>query len=264
RVDNRGNGALTVLPTTFYAYTANDTRRDVTCATYNVNANGTIAPRQLREIVDGKYRRDWIVPNMMASTAQYFGLNWVMIRYSDVLLMFAEAENELNNGPTAAAIDAFEKVRIRAFGGNASLIGTTPSSYDGFFNAIVNERMLELCGEGVRKFDLIRWNLLEQRLAEVKQQLADMVAGLPPYDNLPTTMYFTPGITTMTWDNSLYDPAPVTPPTGSTAVAWTSSTIQTTLIDVLAYGFEPGKDELLPFHTTTIDANPKIIQNNGY
>jgi starch-binding outer membrane protein, SusD/RagB family len=263
RVGGKGNGALTVLPTTFYTYNANDTRRDVTCAPYDVDASGKIVARTLATMVDGKYRRDWITPSVAESTGQYFGINWVMLRYSDVLLMFAEAENELNNGPTAEAIEAFEKVRLRAFGGNAGLIGTTPSDYEGFFEAIKNERMLELCGEGVRKFDLIRWNILGERLAEVKAELAKMAAGEAPYDNIPATMYYQSGQTTLNWLNSLYAPAP-SQPAGSASIAWGSSAIQTTIIDVLGYAFTPGKSELLPFHTTTIEANPNLEQNEGY
>jgi hypothetical protein len=264
RVAGKGNGALTVLPTTFYAFDANDTRRDVTCALYDVDANGNKVARQLNAIVDGKYRRDWIVPSAAESTAQYFGLNWVLIRYSDVLLMFAEAENELNNGPTADAIEQFEKVRLRAFAGNTSLIGTTPTDYAGFFAAIRKERMLELCGEGIRKFDLIRWNMLGQRLTEVRQEMSDLVAGNPPYQDVPSVMYYDAGQPTLNWLNSFYSPEPGSPPPGGTSVNWTASTIQTTLIDVVGYGFTPGKSELLPFHTTVVEANPNLGQNPGY
>lgn len=265
RVAGKGNSALTVLPTTFYAFDPADTRRDVTCVIYDVDANGNKVARNLTTIVDGKYRRDWIVPSTFESTAQYFGLNWVMIRYSDVLLMFAEAENELNNGPTAEAIAQFEKVRLRAFGGDASKIGTTPTTYAEFFAAIRNERMLELCGEGVRKFDLIRWNMLGQRLAEVKEEMADLVAGNPPYDNVPSVMYYEANKPELTWMTSFYEPAPGSAPSGGTSVAWRTSSIQTTLIDVLGYAFKPGINELLPLHTTVVDANPNLGGNNhGY
>jgi hypothetical protein len=264
RVAGKGNSALTVLPTTFYAFDPNDTRRDVTCVIYDVDANGNRVARQLTAIVDGKYRRDWIVPSAAESTAQYFGLNWVMIRYSDVLLMYAEAENELNNGPTSDAITQFEKVRIRAFGGNPALIGTTPADYDGFFAALRKERMLELCGEGVRKFDLIRWDMLGQRLEEVRNELADIVAKNPPYQNLPDVMYYEAGQPDLEWTTSFYSPAPGSAPAGSTSVPWTTSSIQTTLIDVLGYAFTPGKSELLPFHTTVVEANPELQQNVGY
>jgi hypothetical protein len=171
RVNNLGNSALTVLPNYFYMFDSTDKRRDVMCVPYFVLANGnTITARtgrNLNVMVDGKFRRDWI-PGALSSGAQYFGVNWPLFRYSDVLLMFAEADNEINNGPSAAGKAAFEQVRLRAYGGNASLIGTTPATQTAFFDAIVKERALEFGGEGIRKYDLIRWNLLGQKLTETK------------------------------------------------------------------------------------------------
>jgi hypothetical protein len=263
RYNNQGNSALTILPTYFYSFGSGDTRRDVTCAPYNINADMTIAARTLQTMVDGKFRRDWI-PNTVQSSAQYFGLNWPMIRYSDVLLMFAEADNELNGAPSAEAKAAFEKVRTRAFGGNATLIGTTPTDYSGFFNALVQERALEFGGEGIRKYDLIRWNLLGTRLNQVKAQIAAMVAQQAPYDKLPTKMYYTKTSTTLTWLNSFYAPAPTTAPANSANVAWINSGITTTILDFFAKGFTPNKNELLPLPQAVVDANPNLKQEYGY
>ena len=101
----------------FYLFDSTDTRRDVTCAPYNVGADGITKTNQaITAMNDGKYRRDWITnPSFLPTNAiQYFGLKWQIIRYSDVLLMYAEAENELN-GPTASAYDAINKVRRRGY-----------------------------------------------------------------------------------------------------------------------------------------------------
>ncbi len=265
RYNNAGNSALTILPTYFYSFSPNDTRRDVMCAPYNINQNMTLAPQTLDKILDGKFRRDW-QPNP-TSAAQYFGANWPMIRYSDVLLMFAEADNELSSGPTAAAKAAYEQVRTRGFGGNASLIGTTPSDYAGFFSAIMNERSLELGGEGIRKYDLIRWNKLGEKLNEVKAKLTAMAARQAPYDVLPTIMYYTPNQTTaVVWLNSFYSPAPSTAPTGSASVTWVSANgINNTLLAYYAKAFTPNKSELLPLPQAAIDANPRNLQQDyGY
>lgn len=277
RANAKGNSALSVLPTTFYAFDSLDTRRDVTCVIYNLDANKKLAATSLASIFDGKYRRDWIAPSAFESDAQYFGLNWVMIRYSDVLLMFAEAENELN-GP-AGAYEAINQVRRRGFGkpiGSPDPTVDVPAGLtkDEFFDVLMKERMLELCGEGLRKYDLLRWNLLRTRLEEVKLEMADLIAGNAPYQNVPRVMYYQPDQTTLTWYRSFYKPAPATAPVGATMVAWRFSAaapvpdevspVQTTLIDVLAYAFTPGKNELLPFHTTSIDRNPKLVQNDGY
>lgn len=262
RYNNTGNSALTILPTFFYAFDSTDTRRDVTCVPYNINQDFTLAGRTLATMADGKFRRDWT--SQVASAAQYFGTNWPMIRLSDVLLMYAEADNELNNGPSASAIAAFEKVRLRAYGGNASLIGTTPTDYQGFFEALMNERMLELGGEGIRKYDLIRWNLLKTRIDYVKEEMRKMVAKEAPYEDLPTTMYYLPGQTTMVWYGSFYKPTPSPAPSGYTSMAWLNNTVTTTIIDILASNFEAGKCELLPLPQASLDANPNLTQDYGH
>ncbi|MCH7408401.1 RagB/SusD family nutrient uptake outer membrane protein [Belliella sp. DSM 111904] len=265
RWNNLGNSALTILPTFFYSFDENDLRRDVSAAPYNINQDFTIVARNIQTMVDGKFRRDWMSnPVVINSNAQYFGINWPMIRYADVLLMFAEAENELNNGPTAAAIQAFEQVRTRGFGGDASLIGTTPSSYQEFFEAIVQERAFELSGEGIRKYDLIRWNLLETKLNETKANLEAMATRAGAYANLPTTMYYEAGANELRWLNSLYQPQPTTAPAGSASVAWLGNGINTTILTYFAVGFTPGKSELLPLHTSILDANSKLKQEYGY
>lgn len=253
-----GNAALTILPTYFYAFDANDKRRDVTCAPYDNNLDLTLRPRSMVTMLDGKFRRDWQSPSVLTSAAQYFGVNWPVIRFSDVLLMFAEADNELSSGPTAAAKSAFEQVRTRGFGGTASLIGTTPSDYTGFFNALVKERQFEFGGEGIRKYDLIRWNMLASKIAETKANLALMAAKAAPYATLPATMYYTPNQTTVVWLNSFYTASP-TAPTGSANVAWVNAaTINSTLLAYYAVAFTPNKSELLPLPQTVIDANPKL------
>ncbi len=262
RYNNTGNSALTILPTFFYAFDSTDTRRDVTCTPYNINADFTLVARTFQTMVDGKFRRDWT--NQVASLAQYFGINWPMIRMSDVLLMYAEADNEINNGPTPAAKEAFEKVRLRAYGGNASLIGTTPSDYTGFFNAIIKERMLELGGEGIRKYDLIRWNMLGSKIAAVKEEMRKMVAKEAPYQLLPATMYYLPNQTTMRWINSFYQLSPSPAPAGAASIAWIGNGITTTIINILGSNFEANKRELMPLPQTAIDANPNLKQDYGY
>lgn len=98
---------------------------------------------------------------------QHFtGINFPILRYSDVLLMFAEAENQLN-GPTAVAQEAIDLVRNRAGLKNLSVVKTDAiASQESFFQEIVDERFRELCFEGHRKHDLIRWGLLEEKLEE--------------------------------------------------------------------------------------------------
>jgi len=269
RSNNNGNAALTILPSYFYMFDSTDTRRDVTCAPYwNIATGSTVTARTGRGLdvmPDGKFRRDW-VPDGVITGPQYFGINWPVIRYSDVLLMFAEADNELNNGPTAAAKSAFEQVRLRGYGGNASLIGTTPGTYNDFFNAIVKERALELGDEGIRKYDLLRWNLLGTKIAEAKATLDAMSTRQGPYNNLPQYMYYKNDTPALTWASSYYKPDPFsgTAPSGYTRVNWVRSNIGTTILTYYAISFTPNKSELLPIPQASLDANPELVQNPGY
>lgn len=269
RWNNLGNGALTILPSYFYMFDTSDLRRDVICAPYNINSNSTYAGRTGATIVDGKFRRDWINPSVLSSSAQYFGVNWPILRFSDVLLMFAEADNELNGGPTADAKLAYEAVRKRAFVPGDPLIGVTPTTYSTFFDAVVKERALELGGEGIRKYDLIRWNMLGSRIAQVKAQLAVMATrtGLP-WSNYPATMYYNKVTTAgLQWTASFYKPTltPAPPTNTWTGVQWLGANITTTILTYYAISFQPNHSELLPLPQSAIDANyPNLTQDYGY
>lgn len=82
-------------------------------------------------------------------------INYHVMRYADVLLMYAEALNELNSGPTTEAYNAINQVRNRA------KLPDLPMGLNKqqFFNAIVQERRVELFWEAHRTFDIIRWGL---------------------------------------------------------------------------------------------------------
>jgi len=85
---------------------------------------------------------------------QYGARNFVIYRYVDALLLFAEADNELN-GPTVDGINAINKIRLRA--GLTNLDATKTADKDVFRTTIRTERRFELHGECKRRFDLIRW-----------------------------------------------------------------------------------------------------------
>ena len=273
-----GGGGVFMLPTYFYAFDSVDSRRDVTIGIYQVNADNKKQPRVLTQLTDAKYRRDWRVP--LLPSGLNVGYNWALIRFSDVLLMFAEAENELN-GPTAAAKAALEEVRLRAFKGNAALIGTTPGEKAAFFNAIMQERFLEFGGEGIRKYDLIRWNKLAEKLAaqtgEVRVKLRELAAATGPYANVPRYLYWRNVGEEIQFLNSLYKPDPFTStPTGWTRLNWREDISRTNntlnvgstnvhYIDAIAYFFKTGKSELYPFDQSTMQSyQGRLKQNPGY
>jgi starch-binding outer membrane protein, SusD/RagB family len=85
------------------------------------------------------------------------GMNYRVYRYADVLLLLAECENEV--GTPAAAIDYLNQVRARA-SVNMPAYPTTAypvNSKAEIFRAVMHERMVELAGEEIRNFDIIRW-----------------------------------------------------------------------------------------------------------
>lgn len=85
-----------------------------------------------------------------------YGNNIRLIRYADVLLMAAEAYYRAGNEDRART--ELKKVRLRAGLGEITATG------DALFNAIVNERFLELAFEGFRYMDLVRWGKAEAEL----------------------------------------------------------------------------------------------------
>jgi len=88
----------------------------------------------------------------------------IYLRYADVLLMYAEALNETNNGPTTEAYNAINEVRKRARYNGVVEQNILPDlsglSYSEFCDAILNERRLEFVMEGSRYNDLRRFGKL--------------------------------------------------------------------------------------------------------
>ncbi|MFV0536446.1 MAG: RagB/SusD family nutrient uptake outer membrane protein [Dysgonomonas sp.] len=168
----------------FYSFHKADKRRDVTLTFGRWNKeNFEELTFNAVNVHFAKWRMYWMSEAYKALhlTAQgrvATGVNWILMRNSDIYLMFAEAMNELN-GPdqqntTAkmSARNALEKVRARAFGEGSAAI----TDYDSnFFNAIVNERAWEFGCEGIRKQDLVRWGLLSEKIEAMKEALCLMI-----------------------------------------------------------------------------------------
>jgi hypothetical protein len=288
-----GNRSVNPLPTYFYLFDSTDLRRDVTIAPYNVTTNASNAfiktGLALTALNTGKYRRDWNLAISPTDKIQFLGLKWQILRYSDVLLMFAETENEIN-GPTANAYDAINMVRRRGFGKPISTPNATVDlaglSKADFFKAIVRERSLELGGEGVRRHDLVRWNLLAKAISETKTNLTNMgsniarvpysyMASPPAYclntPTLPIAMYYKQNSIAddaTLWANSFYKTAPTSTPAGTTKVAWVTNAVIATgtgsPLGRFALGFITGKSELLPIPQGARDANYNLTQNPNY
>ncbi|MEA5403967.1 RagB/SusD family nutrient uptake outer membrane protein [Arcicella sp. DC2W] len=195
-----GNNYMAIPPTYYFSFDTLDIRRDVTCALYKINTSGqAVFVNNSMNIAQGKWSRWFLDKAPGASTAKGTGINWPMLRYSDVLLMLAEAENELN-GPTVLAQEALKIVRQRAFDSKywsekvTSYITSISGSKQTFFDAIVNERAWEFGGEMIRKYELIRWNLYakkSQELVATTKEMADAAfTGSGKYSELPDYMYW--------------------------------------------------------------------------
>lgn len=177
---SNSSGKVKLTAPFFMSFDPADTRRDVTCAPYELrDATSTQTmtnapfgiyvakwdPRKMPEA--------WRSMNQGVSTKTGYGINWIAMRYSDVLLMYAEAVNELH-GPTGTgacgktAAQALQEVRERAIpGSDQSAYVAALSSKEAFFDAIVDERAWEFAGEAIRKYDLIRWGLLIDKTVEM-------------------------------------------------------------------------------------------------
>ncbi|MDQ8004133.1 MAG: RagB/SusD family nutrient uptake outer membrane protein [Pedobacter sp.] len=191
---NRG-GTTVANPTMWYEFERQDTRRAVSITPYGWDSDGTAntafqVASTLGRMYFGKYRYEWMKRRVTSTNDD--GINWMYMRYSDILLMAAEAINEID-GP-AQASQYLRLVRERAYAGNTAMVATymatATASKDAFFNAIVKERALEFVGEMLRKQDLIRWNLLDSKLAENKVKLEQLENRQGIYANLPLRVYY--------------------------------------------------------------------------
>ncbi len=98
-------------------------------------------------------------------------VNFPVLRYADVLLMSAEADYFVNGkSATQTCYDRLNEVRTRA-GLSELAMGTLSAGVSSFFDEIVFERMRELCFEGIRTNDLVRWGLLERQLTSVRNAI---------------------------------------------------------------------------------------------
>lgn len=91
--------------------------------------------------------------------------NFPFIRYAEVLLLYAEADNEVNSGPSSIAITQVEKLNKR----NKSPLASALNSYttwtqNSFRGYILEERAKEFAAEGIRRFDLLRWGIYLQAM----------------------------------------------------------------------------------------------------
>lgn len=102
--------------------------------------------------------------------ASYTSINFPLLRYSDILLMYAEADFQVNKSLNVDALNAINQVRRRAYGLDINSPGYADLSNAqkiDFMNTIIDERARELCFEALRRNDLIRWGIYVNTLKAV-------------------------------------------------------------------------------------------------
>jgi len=93
---------------------------------------------------------------------------WRVLRYADVLLIYAEAANEANGAPTQDALNALNRVRIRSNATAKTLTGLAGiGTLESFRSAVLEERAREFACEGDRRWDLIRWGIYLQAMNSI-------------------------------------------------------------------------------------------------
>lgn len=109
----------------------------------------------------GKWRRETVYEKQMSAKSLYTTINFPILRYADVLLMYAEAINEYAGASDDQAKEAIREIRKRAgVKTDESLLG----DYRSFRDLVRNERGRELAFEGLRKWDLIRWGTFVEKM----------------------------------------------------------------------------------------------------
>lgn len=152
--------------------------------------------------------------------------NFPILRYAEVLLSYAEAKIELGQ-IDASVYDAINQVRHRA--GMPNVDETKYNTQETLRTLVRRERRVEFAYEGLRRFDLQRWGIMDKCM--------------------PETIYHMNGTISNTI-NAEGDHDVDIAPYGSD-------------IEEVRH-FTKGKNELLPVPQTVIDVNPLITQNPNY
>ncbi len=184
-----------------------DKRRDYVNGLWDYTYDGHPNVRNHLTVRNNKWSKFW-GPSLGADKSGNTGINYPYMRYADVLLMYAEAANELNNGPTAEAIEALRQVRMRAFGDETKVsdyLTSVSGSKEEFLKAVLDERRLEFAGENMRWRDLVRNNLYSEVLYYTFLRyygVAENAGGISPWTE-EVSVY--DGFEPEFWDNIPFD-----------------------------------------------------------
>lgn len=181
-------------------FNENDVRRDYINQLTEYDApNGDAIFDNTYTVANGKWSKLWVRGGLGNQTTDKTGINFPFMRYADVLLMYAEAINEIEHGvggPAGAkAMEAVAQVRHRAFPNNPELVEpyiSARTSEDAFRKLVLDERKFEFAGENMRWRDLVRHDLLAENvywtfyryisLAEASESSSSNLSHVASYD----------------------------------------------------------------------------------
>ncbi len=202
---SKSNAKIVVPPSYLLSFEPGDKRKWVTVSPGEWNYDekskieGTTGkvlyqkPEKIVKMYLGKFRHEWMALDMNGDED---GVNVPIMRFSDILLMYAEAaigsvcEVSPTRPDNLGAQSLFDKVRARAG------LTTKPLTMEN----LMNERAWEFGGEFIRKYDLMRWGIFSERLFEAQEDIANFThldtetgtidfSGTPYDGKLPTSIY---------------------------------------------------------------------------
>lgn len=275
-------GMYKIVPTFFYDYDSHDTRRDITVVPYKVSKSsvtGVTVEQSLSSGITGfnlgKWRSEWMKSPIRGNDD---GVSPIVIRYADVLLMFAEADLFLGGNEGA---EYFNEVRRRAFGVNTH----TPSAYDLplTLDNIKAERGFEFAGENIRKYDLMRWGMLKSAIDKAYENMKNLRDLAGKYADVPQTIYYKNDDSQLaaTGERAIKiyglnrgeteDKTITEPNAGWIKKTWVQALSSTTQEPVLnevigkMYVGNPDKRQLLPIMKSILDVSNNVLSNDyGY
>ena len=192
---SKAQSRLTIVPTLFFDFEQGDKRRDVTLSRFQWNydsshkiaeVSGSCLYQKVQRIDKwylGKWRLEWM---SRATSSDDDGVNFPIIRYADVMLMFCEAAlggitgDVPDNTTGVTAQSQFDKIRARA--------GVASKQLN--MNNLMAERKLEFAGEYLRKYDLIRWGKLRSAMEAARVRLQNLSAHSGEFADIPETVYY--------------------------------------------------------------------------
>jgi hypothetical protein len=269
-------GVNRAVSTLYYDYDPEDVRRDITVVPYEwskelVAGNAHVTLSGLNKMCFGKLRYEWMT--RIVTSTNDDGINWQYMRLADVYLMAAEAENELGN--TAAAWNYMKPVLDRALPSAkvAALQSKYTASQQAFREGIYDQRALEFAGEALRKADLVRWGIIDQKMEEAKNKLTALANRTGQYAGLPDKVYINnseDANTIQYYGLSMgeNDPDKISAieSEGWESKSWFGSADKPTLTDDIINGLyvqQPSMNCLWPIWQYFIDTSNNMLNNDG-